>query len=449
MPESKDYSYSQAIVENNKKNFEQQEVDTLKTSVLAELNSLEGAIWKKPEWRGWDKTKLDEAKKYLGNDFYKIDTKNNKVTFNLNNVLSYLNVISSRLSKKGIRYNEQKDEKIFGGTVLAIQIALEALASDPKNPKIYDVGSIDGKLSPETEAAIRKFQGDKSLKWVDWKPWYQTVKAVVSALESLKRNKKQYTEVRNTVRDAIWTNVLWILNPNLTADQITDYLLKWKLWKPETPEEKKLEEIINRLSDSIKSPLVNGKFKEMIKEIKETGKLNVLNEDPAYKNTKYDDYIVQFAKKYSDNHKVDPALIKLIMKQESRFNPRVTWPAPTRAKWLMQLAPITIAQLRKDWMQITNREAYVPSKNIEGGVKIFSSNLDLYDWNIKFAVAAYNAGTGRMRRIIEKVVKQYKVTKEELLKNYDLFDKYIKPRLPKQTRAYVNKIVWKYETLSA
>jgi hypothetical protein len=44
MPESKDYSYSQAIVENNKKNFEQQEVDTLKTSVLAELNSLEGAI---------------------------------------------------------------------------------------------------------------------------------------------------------------------------------------------------------------------------------------------------------------------------------------------------------------------------------------------------------------------------------------------------------------------
>jgi hypothetical protein len=46
-----------------------------------------------------------------------------------------------------------------------------------------------------------------------------------------------------------------------------------------------------------------------------------------------------------------------------------------------------------------------------------------------------------MRRIIEKVVKQYKVTKEELLKNYDLFDKYIKPRLPKQTRAYVNKIV--------
>jgi hypothetical protein len=36
-----------------------------------------------------------------------------------------------------------------------------------------------------------------------------------------------------------------------------------------------------------------------------------------------------------------------------------------------------------------------------------------------------------------------------LLKNYDLFDKYIKPRLPKQTRAYVNKIVWKYETLSA
>jgi hypothetical protein len=46
-----------------------------------------------------------------------------------------------------------------------------------------------------------------------------------------------------------------------------------------------------------------------------------------------------------------------------------------------------------------------------------------------------------MRRIIEKVVKQYKVTKEELLKNDELFDKYIKPRLSKQARAYVSKIV--------
>ena len=448
MPESKDYSYSQAIVENNKKNFEQQEVDTLKTSVLAELNSLEGAIWKKPEWRGWDKTKLDEAKKYLGNDFYKIDTKNNKVTFNLNNVLSYLNVISSRLSKKGIRYNEQKDEKIFGGTVLAIQIALEALASDPKNPKIYDVGPIDGKLSPETEAAIRKFQGDKSLKWVDWKPWYQTVKAVVSALESLKRNKKQYTEVRNTVRDAIWTNVLWILNPNLTADQITDYLLKWKLWKPETPEEKELEEIINRLSDSIKSPLINGKFKEMIKELKETGKLNALNEDPEYKNTRFDDYIVQFSKKYSDKYKIDPAIIKLIMKVESWFNSRALWPAPTRAKWLMQISPDTLRQLRKDWMQITNGEAYVPSKNIEAWVRVLSWNLDLYKWNIKLALAAYNAGPNRVQWILDRLAWKYKVTKEELIKNEGLFDEYIKSSLPKQTRRYISKIMWKYEELS-
>ena len=448
MPESNDYSYSQAIVENNKKNFEQQDVDSLKTSVLAELNSLESAIWKKPEWRGWDKAKLDEAKKYLGNDFYKIDTKNNKVTFNLNNVLSYLNVIANRLSKKGIRYVDQKDEKIFGGTVLAIQIALESLASDPRNPKTYDVGPIDGKLSPETEAAIRKFQWDKGLRWVDWKPWGETVKTIVRALETLKRNKAEYSKVRGVVKDAIWTNGIWILDPNLKANQITDYLLKWKLWRPETPEEKELENLINRLSDEIKSPF-NGKFRELLKQIKENGKLNTLNEDPEFKNTNFDNYIVQFSKKYSDNHKVDPALIKLIMKQESRFNPRVTWPAPTRAKWLMQLAPITIAQLRKDWMQITNKDAYTPSKNIEGGVKIFSSNLDLYDWNIKFAVAAYNAGTGRIRWIIRRVVEQYKVTKDELFKNYDLFDKYIKPRLPKQTRAYVNKIVWKYETLSA
>ena len=50
--------------------------------------------------------------------------------------------------------------------------------------------------------------------------------------------------------------------------------------------------------------------------------LNVLNQDERFNNTKYDNYIVQFCKEYSNNYKVDPALIKIMMYKESKFNPK-------------------------------------------------------------------------------------------------------------------------------
>ncbi|MBO7505608.1 transglycosylase SLT domain-containing protein [bacterium] len=55
--------------------------------------------------------------------------------------------------------------------------------------------------------------------------------------------------------------------------------------------------------------------------MKENNKLNILNKDERFKNTKYDNLIVQFSKKYSNNHKIDPALIKIIVRKESKFNP--------------------------------------------------------------------------------------------------------------------------------
>lgn len=239
MPESKDYSYSQAIVENNKKNFEQQEVDTLKTSVLAELNSLEGAIWKKPEWRGWDKTKLDEAKQYL-DKFYNVDSK--EVKFNLNAVLSYLTIVDNRINWTGPkRYSEQFKEKVFSGTILAIQIALESMETVSNKSKKYDVGKINGMLNDETKSAIKQFQLEHQLQWKDGKPWGETVHAIVIALKKMmnseKAEKSEYektiTDVSNIIEESVKNHPFpWVLTKN-SKDSIVNYIVAWNIgtWK--------------------------------------------------------------------------------------------------------------------------------------------------------------------------------------------------------------------------
>jgi soluble lytic murein transglycosylase-like protein len=59
-----------------------------------------------------------------------------------------------------------------------------------------------------------------------------------------------------------------------------------------------------------------------VKEYKENGKLRTLNqESPFRENKKYDEYIIKYSKEYSNDYKIDPALIKIMMKQESRFKP--------------------------------------------------------------------------------------------------------------------------------
>jgi soluble lytic murein transglycosylase-like protein len=38
-------------------------------------------------------------------------------------------------------------------------------------------------------------------------------------------------------------------------------------------------------------------------------------------NKKYDKFIIKYSKEYSKNYKIDPALIKIVMKKESGFDP--------------------------------------------------------------------------------------------------------------------------------
>ena len=101
---------------------------------------------------------------------------------------------------------------------------------------------------------------------------------------------------------------------------------------------------------------------------------------------KYDNIITKDANKF----KLDPALIKAVIKAESNFNHRAV--SPVGAQGLMQLMPATASSLKVE-------DSFHPEKNIEGGARYLSYLLTLYKGDLTLALAAYNAG--------EKAVAKY------------------------------------------
>ena len=109
-----------------------------------------------------------------------------------------------------------------------------------------------------------------------------------------------------------------------------------------------------------------------------------INPETMYANLdRYDDIISQEASR----HQLSPALIKAVMLVESGFNADAT--SHKGAMGLMQLMPGTAAELGVD-------EPYDPDQNVRGGAKYLRRMLDRYGGNLEKAVAAYNAGPGRV-----------------------------------------------------
>ena len=94
---------------------------------------------------------------------------------------------------------------------------------------------------------------------------------------------------------------------------------------------------------------------------------------------KYDQLITTAADKF----KIDPALIKAIIKAESNFNHQAV--SPVGAKGLMQLMPTTAYALQVE-------DSFHPEKNIEGGTRYLRYLLNIYGGDLSLALAAYNAG---------------------------------------------------------
>lgn len=104
---------------------------------------------------------------------------------------------------------------------------------------------------------------------------------------------------------------------------------------------------------------------------------------PAETGALYDEIIESAAA----THGVRPELVRAVIQVESGFNPRAR--SHKGAMGLMQLMPATAREL-----QVGN--PYDPAANIEGGVRHLRQLLDRFD--VRLAVAAYNAGAGAVQR---------------------------------------------------
>jgi soluble lytic murein transglycosylase-like protein len=85
---------------------------------------------------------------------------------------------------------------------------------------------------------------------------------------------------------------------------------------------------------------------------------------------------------------ISPALLEAVVWQESRW--RETATSPAGAHGLAQLMAGTARDLGVDRNN--------PTANLEGGARYLRQQLDLFGGDVEKALAAYNAGPGRVTR---------------------------------------------------
>ena len=101
--------------------------------------------------------------------------------------------------------------------------------------------------------------------------------------------------------------------------------------------------------------------------------------------------------RYANANGLDPYLVASLIRQESEFNPLAV--SRANAWGLMQLLPPVGKQLAKEVKlrhfkqdQLTN-----PSINLQLGTRYFKHMIDSFDGQVQYALAAYNAGSDRVK----------------------------------------------------
>ncbi|MCH7927520.1 MAG: lytic transglycosylase domain-containing protein [Candidatus Dadabacteria bacterium] len=102
-----------------------------------------------------------------------------------------------------------------------------------------------------------------------------------------------------------------------------------------------------------------------------------------YGSIKYSDDYNKYIQRVARRHSLDPNLIKAIIKIESNFDPKAV--SRKGAMGLMQLMPQTALN-----NGVSN--PFDPAQNIAGGSRYFKKLMNMFNGNIKLALAGYNAG---------------------------------------------------------
>jgi soluble lytic murein transglycosylase-like protein len=102
-----------------------------------------------------------------------------------------------------------------------------------------------------------------------------------------------------------------------------------------------------------------------------------------------EDAYEQLITEAADVHKLNPALIRAVMRTESAFDPTAV--SPVGAMGLMQLMPALAEEMGV-------ADPFDPRDNIMGGAKYLRQLLDAHEGNIRLTLASYNAGPGNVKR---------------------------------------------------
>ncbi len=103
-----------------------------------------------------------------------------------------------------------------------------------------------------------------------------------------------------------------------------------------------------------------------------------------------DAFILKYSKiinRASEQFRLEPSLIKAVIKAESGFDHRAV--SSKGARGLMQLMPDTASDMEVD-------DPFNPEKNIFGGTRYLSKMMERFNNNEKLALAAYNAGPDKV-----------------------------------------------------
>lgn len=145
----------------------------------------------------------------------------------------------------------------------------------------------------------------------------------------------------------------------------------------------------------------------------------------------------QYVEKYSQQFGVEPSLMYALIREESRFNPRGL--SRTMAHGLTQIMPSTGRGIARNLgiRPYNTSRLFEPELNVRMGTYYLSQQLRSFKGDKHLALAAYNGGSGNVRRWMKK-------------NGFSDVDEFVENIPYRETRGYVKKVLesyWQYKRI--